>query len=277
MEADPQKLRVKGETGMGKISLQMYTLRAYTGTAAALEETLEKLRAIGFSTVQYSVPAAFDGKTVRDIFRRTGMENDSVFCPALALKARMRDVLGQCDLFGTEYIRTDSIPRGLTSDAAGYEMFAHWLNEAAGPYKRAGKKILYHFHTFEFIRFGNETGVDILLRETDPEAVQIIPDTHWIHCGGTSPAAFLTRYRGRYDYVHVKDYAIGPMGEQLEARPVRFAPAGEGSLDWPGILRVCRDAGVKSYAIEQDDTYGRDPFDCVRASFAFLRAAGVTA
>ena len=52
MEADPQKLRVKGETGMGKISLQMYTLRAYTGTAAALEETLEKLRAIGFSTVQ---------------------------------------------------------------------------------------------------------------------------------------------------------------------------------------------------------------------------------
>ena len=42
-------------------------------------------------------------------------------------------------------------------------------------------------------------------------------------------------------------------------------------------LRVCRDAGVKSYALEQDDTYGRDPFDCVRASFAFLRAAGVTA
>ena len=262
---------------MGKISLQMYTLRAYTGTMADLEKTLERLRAIGFSTVQYSVPAAFDAAAVRDVFRRTGMANDSVFCPSLALKERARDVLGQCELFGTDRIRTDSIPRGLASDAAGYEMYAHWLNEAAAPYKRAGKKILYHFHTFEFIRFGSETGVDILLKETDPEAVEIIPDTHWIHCGGTSPAAFLDRYRGRYGYVHVKDYAVSPMGAQLEDRPIRFAPVGEGSLDWPEILRVCRDAGVKSYAIEQDDTYGRDPFDCVRASFAFLRAAGVTA
>ena len=114
---------------MSQISLQMYTLRDYTKTSYDLEKTLEKLRGAGFSTVQYSVPGEADVSDICRIFRKTGIQNDSVFCPALSIKERKKDVLSQCDAFETDYIRTDSIPRGLTSNAAGYEMFAHYLNE----------------------------------------------------------------------------------------------------------------------------------------------------
>ena len=260
---------------MSQISLQMYTLRDYTKTSYDLEKTLEKLRGAGFSTVQYSVPGEADVSDICRIFRKTGIQNDSVFCPALSIKERKKDVLSQCDAFETDYIRTDSVPRGLTSSAAGYEMFAHYLNEVGNEFKKQCKKLLYHFHTFEFIRFGEETGIDILLRESDPELVQILPDTHWIQCGGEPVVKFLKKYRDRYDYVHVKDYAVAAMQEKLEDRPIRFAPVGEGNLDWNEILTFCKEKGVKSYAIEQDECYGRDPFDCVCTSFKFLSERGL--
>lgn len=260
---------------MGKISLQMYTMREHTGSMPALAGTLERLAEIGFTTLQYSIPGHYDAKEVKRLFDANGLQNDSVFCPCLSLAERAPEILRQCELFGTDHVRIDSIPNGLSSTPAGYRMLAHYLNEVSAPYRAEGVKLLYHFHAFEFIRFGDTTGIELFLSESDPEAVQIIPDTHWIHSGGKDPVRFLTRYRDRYDYVHAKDFAIGNQGATWEARPIEFAPVGEGNLDWEPILAVCRENGVKSYAIEQDDCYGRDAFDCVRSSFDFLRKMGV--
>ena len=201
--------------------------------------------------------------------------NDSVFCGALSLEENASKIINQCELFNTKYVRLDAITRGLTEQASGYKMYAHYLNEVSKEYKKHGIKLVYHFHSFEFKRFGDETGIDIFLKETDPEAVQIIPDTHWIHSGGKSITEFLEHYKDRFDYVHVKDFAIGNMGEQWEARPIEFAPVGEGNLNWKPIIDLCKKLDVKSYAIEQDLTYGRNPFDCVKSSFDFLKKIGV--
>lgn len=260
---------------MSKISLQMYTMREHTKSMDDLKHTLEKLREIGFTALQYSVPDSFDVKEVKKAFDSLGIINDSVFCPCLKLEERTTAVLEQCELFGTDYIRIDAIPKGLSSSSAGYKMFAHYLNESTADLKKLGKKLLYHFHAFEFVRFGNTTGIEILLSESDPEVVQIIPDTHWIHSGGKSVTDFLEKYKDRYDYVHTKDFAIGEMGATWEARPIKFAPVGEGNLDWKNIIDICKSNNVISYAIEQDDCYGRDPFDCVKSSFNYLKAMGV--
>ena len=260
---------------MNKISLQMYTLRNHTKTIADLDKTLARLHEIGFEMLQYTVPAQFDPAEVKNLFDRYGITNDSVYSPALRLQEDSVGILAQCELFGTDHVRINSIPKGLTSTPAGYRMFAHYLNEATEDLARHGIRVLYHFHAFEFIRFGDTTGIEILLSESDPDRVQIIPDTHWIHSGGKNVVDFLTKYKDRFDYVHLKDFAIGEREETVEARPIRFAPVGEGNLDWAPILDLCRNLGVKSYAIEQDDCYGRAPFDCVASSFRYLSRMGV--
>lgn len=260
---------------MSKISLQMYTLREYTKTMEDLDKTLSRLKEIGFSMLQYSIPAAFNAGEVKKLFDKYVIKNDSVFCPCMQLEEKSAEILEQCEMFNTDYVRIESIPSSFTSAAAGYKMFAHYLNEAAAELKKHGKKLLYHFHAFEFRRFGNTTGIEIMLNESDPEVVQIIPDTHWIHSGGKSITEFLTKYKDRYDYVHTKDFAIGEMGSAWEARPIEFAPVGEGNLDWKPIIEVCRENNVKSFAIEQDLCYGRDEFECVKSSFDFLKKIGV--
>ena len=253
----------------------MYTMREHTKTLADLEATLGKLKEIGFSALQYSVPDRYDAKTVAKMFEDLNIVNDSVFCPGMLLEERVNQVIEQCNLFNTDHVRIDSIPRGLTSSPAGYKMYAHFLNEVCSEYKKHGIKVMYHFHSFEFIRFGDTTGIEIILKESDPEVVQLNPDTHWIHSGGKSIVDFLEKYKNRYDYMHAKDFAIGDMGSAWEVRPIEFAPVGEGNLNWKPILDTCKKNNVKFYAIEQDNCYGRNEFDCVKSSFDFLKKMGV--
>ena len=260
---------------MSKISLQMYTMREHTGTEKELAETVERLGEMGFEKLQYSIPDWIDAQAVKRIFDQNGIENDSVYCPSMEIEKNMNKILFQCELFQTDYIRIDSIPANLASSPEGYKTYAHYLNKVSEGLKKQGKKLLYHFHAFEFIRFDDKTGIDIFLSESDDQVIQIIPDTHWIHSGGKNVCEFLEKYKNRYDYIHVKDFGIGPRPERLEMRPIIFAPVGEGNLNWDEIIALCKKNNVKSYAIEQDECYGRNAFDCVESSYCYLRKAGL--
>jgi sugar phosphate isomerase/epimerase len=54
-----------------------------------------------------------------------------------------------------------------------------------------------------------------------------------------------------------------------------MAEVGEGNLNWGAILPACKAAGVEWYIVEQDETYGGDPFDCLGTSLRNLKAMGL--
>ena len=66
--------------------------------------------------------------------------------------------------------------------------------------------------------------------------------------------------------IHFKDKDADP-----GSNDARMAAIGDGNLDWDRIIPACRAAGVKWCCIEQDRCYDRDPFDCLKSSFEFLR------
>lgn len=63
-------------------------------------------------------------------------------------------------------------------------------------------------------------------------------------------------------------------GSQGFLNIVQFTEVGKGNMNWPELLRAAEGAGVGFFFIEQDDTYGRDPFDCIADSRAYLRSIG---
>ena len=93
-------------------------------------------------------------------------------------------------------------------------------------------------------------------------------DTYWIAHGGGDPAQWINRCAGRLPCVHLKDMSVGP------DRQPRMAEVGEGNLNWPVILRACREAGVIWYIVEQDVFY-RDPFDSLETSLRNLQQMGL--
>ena len=59
-------------------------------------------------------------------------------------------------------------------------------------------------------------------------------------------------------------------------REVRYAEIGEGNLNWPAILDAAKAGGVRWYLVEQDECYGRDPFESLAISYRNLRAMGLS-
>ena len=55
---------------------------------------------------------------------------------------------------------------------------------------------------------------------------------------------------------------------------IEFAEIGEGNLDIKAIMEAGLESGAQYFLIEQDDTYGRDPFDCLQTSAENLRKLG---
>ena len=55
---------------------------------------------------------------------------------------------------------------------------------------------------------------------------------------------------------------------------VEFAEIGEGNLDIKSIIDLAGETGVEHIFIEQDNTYGRDPYDSLEISATNLRSLG---
>ena len=130
----------------------------------------------------------------------------------------------------------------------------------------------YHAHSFEFCSFGGYNGVDILLNETDH--LELVPDTHWIAAAGLNPPDFIRRLNGRCHMVHFKDYGIDAGTDILENVPRIYAEVGQGNLNWPEIVRACKEVGVRTFCVEQD-ICKIDPFTSLTTSFHAMKRLGL--
>ena len=123
---------------------------------------------------------------------------------------------------------------------------------------------MYHNHDFEFEKYGDKLMLEIL--KHDFPLIGFILDTYWVQAGGGDPAAWLTQFTGRVPVIHFKDMSWSKGSK-------RMAEIMEGNLNWPAIFAACQPAGVEYAMVEQDDCYGKDPFEALRTSFNNLKGA----
>lgn len=259
---------------MSNISLQMYTLRDYTQNKENMADTLDKVGKIGYRNVQISVPGYLTTVELKSMLDANGLSADSVFAPTGSIVEKISDIIRTASTLNTNVVRTDSIPEALRDSDEGYRKFAEALNKEGKILRENGITFLYHFHAFEFINFGDIRGIDILLNETDPDYVHFQPDVFWLTNAGVEPSSGLYMFKGRAEYMHVKDYAITKPTGEMESVPRSFAPVGMGNLNWPGILKAARDIGIRRFVVEQDMCDG-DPFECIETSIRNLNKMGI--
>jgi sugar phosphate isomerase/epimerase len=125
----------------------------------------------------------------------------------------------------------------------------------------------YHNHNHELTRFGGNTWLATVLEGSAGSSLNFEIDTYWIQAGGGDPVEWIRRCSGRIPLLHVKDMIVTPEREQ------RFAPVGDGNLEWEKIFAVAETAGVQWYLVEEDTFYGADPFEDVARSSRFLHKA----
>lgn len=151
---------------------------------------------------------------------------------------------------------------GMTGTA---EQLAIILNDLGNKASKAGLKLLYHNHDFEFMKDENgQVTIDYLLEHTDPDVVNFQMDLFWVTKAGADPLAYFEKYPGRFKIWHVKDM-------DTEGK---FAPVGEGTINFKKILAQKELSGMNYYFVEQDNTFGQPPLDVIKISHAGLREIG---
>lgn len=250
--------------------VQIYTVREHISTQKEYEASLKKIADIGYDSVQTYGWKCSDEEH-KAMLKDFGLTTESVggdYETMLNDPAAIKKAIEQAHFYGTDLVSIGTLPVALRESREGYLQFADGINKIGAQLKKEGLHLLYHTHALEFFSLGGgDTGWDLLFRETDPEAFWYCMDTHWIHSGGRNPVEYILKCKGRLPLVHFKDYKIIGGASYIEEVVKAFGEVGEGNLDWPAIIAACRQTEARACIVEQDNCYGKDPFDCLKTSY----------
>ena len=184
-----------------------------------------------------------------------------------------KKIVEDCRKLDCDMLRIGMLPMTCMGNYQKAVDFAKEANEYALKLKEDGIDLYYHNHHVEVVRYDGEFLLDII--RANAPALGFELDSHWIHSGGQDPVKFIKKYAGSIRLVHLKDYRIGEMpipegGVDFTSKEgtniVQFAEVGEGTLDMPAIIQAGLEGGGEYFLVEQDDCYGRDPFDSLKIS-----------
>src|SRR3954470_4026964 len=237
------------------IGLQLYTVGKEMD--ADPFGTLKRVAAIGYRAVELSpmgkVPVPDLKKGLDDL----GLKNPAGHYMLRDLMTKLDQNVDAAKQLGQEYMVVTvpwvADPSRFKSDPTGGEM-AHFLailqgltlddwkwnaeqfNKLGEQVKKAGLKLGYHNHNFEFQSYGSTTGYDEFIRLTDPDLVKLELDCGWMTVAGRDPVAYLTKYPDRYRLLHIKDFHKGfkPTTTLMEHVPNAPVPTelGRGTIDY---------------------------------------------
>ena len=277
----------------GLIGIQMSTIKKKVDELGAYE-TLKACAEMGYHCMEVSqIPMTAENVSgMRKACREFGikiaantaaLEPMAPGMPGEYLVSDFDKIVEDCKALDTNMLRIGMLPitcMGSREKAVDFVKRADEMAERLGEH---GIDLYYHNHHVEFVKYDGQYLLDIIRDNTKKMGFEL--DIHWIHRGGENPVEFVKKYAGRIRLLHLKDYRISevklPEGKfdpktfmQSFTSNVQFAEVGEGSLPVKECIEAGLAGGSEYFLIEQDDTYGRDPFESLKISRDNLIALG---
>ncbi|WP_408006438.1 sugar phosphate isomerase/epimerase family protein [Pseudalkalibacillus sp. A8] len=247
---------------MNKIGLQLYSLREET--EKDFLGTIQKVADLGYAGVQF---AGFYETPAREV-KRTLHENQLVSAGAhIGFSQLFGDELPKTfdyqDMIGNNLIICPAIPEEKRQSADDYMRIAETFNNIGQTCKEEGFVFGYHNHDFEFARFGEKTGFELLFEHTDPALVKMELDCYWAEFANCTPKEILHKYQERIVSLHIKDM-------KMEDGHKKGTEIGNGKLDFEGIVRTAKEYGIGWLTVEQEE-FERDPYESLMINLENLQ------
>lgn len=252
-----------------KIAAQLYTLRDFLKTPEQIQETFKKVKQIGYSAVQVSGVGVIDqekAKVIKDAAKENQLNICATHISYEQLQNQMDWVIDFHNMWDCTYVGLGAMPEQYRNEE-GYHFFAKEASKIGKILKEHDLSFIYHNHAFEFEKYNGKTGMDILLKESDPATFHFELDTYWVQAGGADPVEWINKVKGRMPVVHFKDMGIHE-GKQV------MMEIGQGNLNWRKIIPACQEIGVEWAAVEQDICL-RSPFKSLEMSLSYLKELGL--
>lgn len=253
-----------------RIGAQLYTVRGYCQTLPDFAETLARVAEMGYTAVQVSGTCEYEPQWLAEQLQKNGLSCVLTHIELPEIAERTDEVAAAHRIFGCPRVGIGYMPPEFRSSPDTVERFCRIAAPAAARLEALGLYLMYHNHAFEYERMPDgRTYMEYISDRFAPKEMGFTLDTYWVKYGGFDPAAEICRLSGRIPCVHFKDMEILPDGER------RYAPIGQGVLDFDGILSALANSGCEEILVEQDECFGADPFACLKQSRAYLCSLGL--
>ena len=248
-----------GKSFQGPVGLQLYSLRAQFAANGA-PKTLDAVKVFGIRYAELAGTYNLKPEQLTKLLADRGIKAVSGHFPYKRFKEDPESVAAEAKALGLEYAGCAWADHKAPLDEKQAREIAAVFNRAGAVLAKHGLKFFYHNHGFEFHRFGDETLMDLIMRETDPKLVSFQMDVLWTVFPGQDPAKLLAKYPGRWSLMHLKDLKKGVATGSLAGKTdvSNDVVLGTGQMKWTEILPAARKAGVKYYFIEDESPTAPD-------------------
>lgn len=242
-----------GKSFQGPVGLQLYSLRAQFAANGA-PKTLDAVKGFGIRYAELAGTYNLKPEQLTKLLADRGIKAVSGHFPYKRFKEDPESVAAEAKALGLEYAGCAWADHKAPLDEKQAREIAAVFNRAGAVLAKHGLKFFYHNHGFEFHRFGDETLMDLIMRETDPKLVSFQMDVLWTVFPGQDPAKLLAKYPGRWSLMHLKDLKKGVATGSLAGKTdvTNDVVLGTGQMKWTEILPAAHKAGVKYYFIEDE-------------------------
>ncbi len=245
--------------------IQLYSLRA--DMPADPDGVLQQLAQFGYRQIQsYEGPSGMFwghspesfGRYVRDL----GMDPVASHC---SIEEDFERKANEAAEAGMQYLICPLI--GAQASLDDYRRFADRFNRCGEICREAGLRFAYHNHHYTFFELNGEIPHDVLMQNTDPEVVDFELDIFWLVAAGQDPLTWIRKYPGRFAFSHVKDRLPNMPADSFTASTT----LGQGVIDYPGILPVAYEHGMRFFMVEQESYAGTTPLESAQDNAVYMR------
>ena len=235
-----------------KAGLNLFSIKNLLDTEENFLNTMYKLKDMGYSYVQFS-GMPFNADMIARVSKATEI-------PVVLTHVPMDRILNDTDAlmeeharFGCKNIGLGMMPKETIFDKEKAYKTIEELDRVGEKMKQNGFGFFYHHHHYEFYKHDGETVFDYILKNASH--INFTLDSYWLQFGGMNICETVDKLKGRIECVHMKDYMIADKTKddgKIDFEP-RFAPVGDGSIDFAAFVEHAKAAGAKYFLVEQDN------------------------
>jgi sugar phosphate isomerase/epimerase len=235
------------------IGLQLYSLRDDIGKDPV--KTTEAVAKMGYKEVEgygmepdkiFKMPLADYAKVLKDNGLKMPSTHASITIAdydsaANSINDRTKKLIDAAAGLGLRYL---TVPYMNADDRTNMAKVVKTFQSAAAYCAKAGIKLAYHNHDFEYKQQGPDGRLIIewLLHEIDPKQMDMEMDMYWVVFAGHNPADWFRLYPNRWRLCHAKDMANTEKRQSIEV--------GDGTIDFKKLFRQSSLAGLQYYIVE---------------------------
>ena len=229
--------------------LNLYSIRNFLDSEQHFLEAAMQLKEMGYSYIQYS-GGAFDADMIKRVSEAAGLPVVLTHVPMDRILHDTDKLMEEHARFGCKCIGLGAMPFDAVEDPERCRSIVASLEEAAEKMAQNGFSFFYHHHHFEFVKHDGVTVFEYMIKHAPH--INFTLDTYWLQYGGVDVGAMIDQLKGRIGCVHLKDYKIVKGGGPGGYEP-RFAPVGDGNIDFVSLIPRMQSSGAQYFLVEQDD------------------------